>query len=146
MYRVTRVALVAALVCAVAGSRGQPRQTLRVTDFRQGSRLRGHLGRLRGSAQARALATLSHLRGSPTTDDSLDVDQDGAVLVVDTPAPVGSTRTRLRARRQALAPIGQVDERNLPILHSKPSSTKKIFLNFQVSAPPKTLAPSPCGR
>lgn len=56
---------------------------------------------------------------------------NGVVRVVDPKADDPPARDRRATRRQVLATPEAIDANNLPIHHSRPSATNKIFLNFQ---------------
>ena len=65
-------------------------------------------------------------------DGTYQVEEDGDVLAADDSLPYDNGMPAPhRLRRQTLATPDSVDQYNLPIHHSKPSSTKKLFINFQ---------------
>ena len=65
------------------------------------------------------------------SDVAYRVDVQGSIIAVDSAAPAYSRQRNGRKRRQSLAVFESVTSYNVPIHHSRSSSSKKLFLNFQ---------------
>ena len=79
--------------------------------------------------KALALDHLSQLgQDNVLEDTTYNVNSDGDVYVAD---PIAPPSPPSRLRRQVLATPDRTDSNNLPIHHSNPTATNKLFLNFQ---------------
>lgn len=83
--------------------------------------------------QARALQVLSEGGPSMLTDSAIHVWPGGNVLVVDPKMAdrPQSERSGQRIRRQTLATPESVDAYNVPMHHSRPRATNKMYINVQ---------------